>query len=80
MNTWRGLLVGGRPGSFSLGRAAFWLVMGLSVWFWLTRSPAEFPPSLESTLGFLLAYNLGGKAVGRLGGKTERTDDHDSSS
>ncbi len=55
-----GLVVGGRD-TLSLGRVAFWLVFGLCFWFW--AGGREVPPSLENSLGLVLAYNLGGKAV-----------------
>ena len=57
-----GLLVSNRY-SCSLGRVAFWLVLGLTIYFWLARPMEEFPPSLEQVLMFLLVYNLGGKLV-----------------
>ena len=57
-----GLVVGGRN-TASMGRAAFWLVFGLSAWFWLARPVDAFPPSLADALWVVLAYNLGGKAV-----------------
>lgn len=68
-----GLFIGSRE-AFSLGRTGFWLVFGISVYFWLARPAAEFPPSLENTLGFMLAYNLGGKAVGLAGKPRERSN------
>ena len=66
LGKWRGLFVGGRPDSFSLGRVAFWLMLGLSVWFWLTQSVDAFPPSLENALTYVLAYNFGGKMTGQI--------------
>lgn len=57
-----GLIVGGRE-TISMGRAILWIFVGLSVYFWLARAVEAFPPSLETALGFALAYNLGGKAV-----------------
>ena len=72
-----GLVVGGRD-TASLGRVAFWLVFGLAVYFWLARPVEAFPPSLETALGFVLAYNLGGKAVNnfsRRGRRDECEDD-----
>lgn len=57
-----GLVVGGRD-TVSMGRAILWIFVGLSIYFWLGRAVEAFPPSLETALGFALAYNLGGKAV-----------------
>ena len=78
MRAWlSGLVVGGRD-TASLGRVAFWLVFVLAVYFWLARPVADFPPSLETALGFVLAYNLGGKAVNnfsRRGRREEFGDD-----
>lgn len=62
MNKFAGLVVGYRE-TASLGRVAFWAVFGLCVYFWLARPPEAFPASLETALGFTMAYNLGGKAV-----------------
>ncbi|MDR1921533.1 MAG: hypothetical protein LBS31_07310 [Candidatus Adiutrix sp.] len=66
MRALRGLFVGGRRSTCSLGRVAFWLVFGLAVYFWVVRPPEAFPESLESALGYLLMYNLGGKAINRV--------------
>lgn len=76
MNKLAGLVVGGRD-TASLGRVAFWLVFGLCVYFWLGRPVPDFPPSLELALGAVLAYNLGGKAVGSFSrrGRREGCDD-----
>lgn len=57
-----GLFIGGRE-TVSMGRTILWIFVGLSVYFWLARAVEAFPPSLETALGFALAYNLGGKAV-----------------
>ena len=55
-----GLVVGGRD-TASLGRVAFWLVFGLCVWFWVAGR--EVPATMDDALWWVLAYNLGGKAV-----------------
>lgn len=39
----------------SAGRIAFWLVLGMSIHFWLLR-PADFPPSLTEALMLSLGY------------------------
>lgn len=75
MAWWKGLIIGGRD-SFSLGRVAFWLVFGLAVYFWLARPSADFPPTLETTLAFVLAYNFGSKAINRFG-QAEKEDKDD---
>lgn len=62
MNKVAGLVIGYRP-TASMGRVAFWVVFGLCVYFWLARPVEAFPPSLETAMGFTLAYNFGGKAV-----------------
>ena len=71
-----GLIIGGRD-TASLGRVAFWLVMGLCVWFWLGRPVESFPPSLGDALWVVLAYNFGGKAVNTFGrrGRPGRCND-----
>ena len=71
-----GLVIGGRD-TASMGRVAFWLVFGLAIYFWLGRPVEAFPPSLESALGFVLAYNLGGKAVGQFSRRGRREDGDD---
>ncbi len=72
-----GLLVGGRD-TISMGRSLLWIFVALSIYFWLFRPIEAFPPSLEFALGSALAYNLGGKAVNRLGrcGPGDKMDDH----
>ena len=67
-----GLLVSNRY-SCSLGRVAFWIVLGLAIYFWLARPVEEFPHSLEQVLMFLLVYNLGGKLVHNWSHKTYPT-------
>ena len=62
----KGLFASDSPGC-SLGRVSFWLVFGLTIYFWLCRPVEDFPQSLEQALMFLLAYNLGGKLVNRWG-------------
>ena len=63
-----GLVVGGRE-TVSMGRALLWLFVGIAVYFWFCRPPEAFPSSLEFALGSALAYNLGGKAVNKFGGR-----------
>ena len=71
-----GLVIGGRE-TLSLGRVAFWLVMGLAVYFWLARPPSDFPPTLGEALWVVLAYNFGGKAVNALGQRGRRAEGDD---
>lgn len=72
-NHWSGLFVGGRQ-TCSLGRVAFWIVFVLSIYFWLARPTSDFPSTLEHALMFLLAYNLGGKVINKMGrGKAPRS-------
>ncbi|UQZ89800.1 hypothetical protein C4J81_11505 [Deltaproteobacteria bacterium Smac51] len=70
MKIWKGLLIGHR-GLVAIGR--FWLCacLLLAVYFWFARPVESFPPTLENIIGFLLAYNLGGKFTGR----NEKNDD-----
>lgn len=42
----------------SLGRIAFWIVFGISIYFWLTQPIAAFPPSLFEALLITMSYNL----------------------
>ncbi|MDR1044694.1 MAG: hypothetical protein LBP33_06190, partial [Candidatus Adiutrix sp.] len=62
MSTFTGLVKGTRD-TLSMGRVLLWLFVFVSLYFWFARPPEAFPGSLESALGFALAYNLGGKAV-----------------
>lgn len=73
---WRpfGNLILGYRREISLGRLSFWLILGLTVYFWLERPPADFPPSLDNALGLVLAYNLGGKAFRAFGYKDKEAD------
>lgn len=64
----RGLFFGGRE-TFSLGRVSFWLVFSLALWRWF--SGGDISSSHETILTFILAYNLGGKAVAQLAGKNK---------
>lgn len=78
MRPFKPLLIGGRRG-VSLGRLSFWLIFGLSVYFWLARPAAEFPASLNDSLMMVLAYNLGSKAVYNLAARRsnqENSNEH----
>ncbi len=75
-NALTGLVIGGRE-TLSLGRVAFWLVFGLAVFFWLARPVEAFPPSLETALGFVLAYNLGSKGINNFGRRGPGRGEHD---
>jgi hypothetical protein len=67
MKNLRGLFVGGRP-CWSLGRVAFWLVFGLAVYRWAAGQ--DIPPGHESILTIVILYNLGGKVVSQIAGRT----------
>lgn len=59
-----GLFIGHR-GTLALGRVGFWIAFILSIYFWLFSPIEAFPPTLEKTLWFFLAYNFGSKAFGQ---------------
>lgn len=44
--------------SLSLGRIAFWIIFGISIYFWLARPVADFPSTLFETLLITMSYNL----------------------
>ena len=72
-------LVSGTRETLSMGRVLLWVFVGVALYFWFCRPVEAFPSSLESALGFALAYNLGGKAVNnfsrRKGREYERLDE-----
>ena len=47
----------------SLGRVSFWVVLGMSAYFWYVRSIEAFPPTLYSVLSGLLLYNFSKKGL-----------------
>lgn len=56
MSIFSSLLI--ESGSISLGRISFWIIFGLSIYFWLCRPVADFPPSLFESLLITMSYNL----------------------
>lgn len=59
-------------GKVSLGRIAFWICFGVLVWFWIRAgliidvnvTIPDAPDSLQYTVLYLLAYNMGKKIKG----------------
>ena len=77
MNKLAGLVTGTRE-TLSMGRVLLWLFVAVALYFWFCRPAVDFPGSLESALGFALAYNLGGKAVNNFSRRPPtRCDDDD---
>jgi len=47
--------------SISIGRISFWVLFGLSIYFWIMKP--TFPQTLYDTLGIILLYNFGKKGI-----------------
>lgn len=60
---WWAFLTGNRA-TPAMGRLFLLAAFGLAIYFWLGRPVADFPPTLEKVIMFLLIYNLYGKTLG----------------
>lgn len=47
--------------NLSLGRVSFWIVFGISIYFWFRREPDKFPETLFYSFMLLLLYNISKK-------------------
>lgn len=63
-----GPLIGTR-GSMAMGRLAFLIAFGISVYFWLCKPAEVYPPTLSEILIALMVYNFSSKGVSKLGTK-----------
>jgi len=57
-----GPVIGAR-GSVAMGRLAFLIAFGISVYFWLCRPVDSYPPTLSEILIALMVYNFTSKGV-----------------
>ena len=60
-----------------MGRVLLWMLLMFCAWYWFFWPDRPFPASLENSMAFALAYNLGGKAVNTFGPRGHRRVDHD---
>jgi hypothetical protein len=62
------LFIGGRDG-FSMGRTAFWLVLGCMLYRFMRSGQdiTDIPPGFLTFLTVILGYTLGGKYVSKIG-------------
>jgi hypothetical protein len=61
-----GPVIGAR-GSVAMGRVAFLIAFGISVYFWLCRPVDVYPPTLSEILIALMVYNFTSKGVNSFG-------------
>lgn len=59
----------GTRGSVALGRVAFLIAFGISVYFWLYQPVDQYPPTLSEILIALMVYNFTSKGVSGFGRK-----------
>ena len=52
--------------NISIGRITLWLMISLSIYFWLARPVLEFPPSLLHMLYLSTGYNLAKKGLRKM--------------
>jgi len=57
----------GTRGSVAMGRVAFLIAFGISVYFWLCRPVDSYPPTLSEIIIALMVYNFTSKGVSNFG-------------